>query len=898
MSHKVFAILFFLTGSLIFGSGLTPLSSILNVVSANSRAQNVTSPQIYYVDPTAGNDANTGLSENEAFQTTQKAVSVTQPGDTVYFMNGTYIHPGSSTASLNIMRSGTPDKWITYKAYPGHSPLIQSNGAWQAIRIDANYIIVDGFRVRGFRDQVPFDEAEAAHIDFQNGGGLVTHIHNSGISTRAFNIVRNNEVFGFGGGGIEVVEDSVIIENNTVYDNGHYSPVGHSGISVYEPVNVDGTNIGLEGDKYKIIVRGNISHSNYNLFTCSCLAFAKVTDGNGIIVDKTGDYANWILVANNIVFNNGGSGIHAYQASNVDIVNNASYHNAQHPDTQGEIYSRRSNNINIINNVMYAQEDKTVTSLHPGNNITYDYNVYYDGGNSADVPTIRGPHDIVADPMYVNPTLDPDTISLQLLPGSPALHNGSSAFLPMDDFTGIARISGQVDRGAYEITEGYVPATPTPEEPCGPLVQEAESGDLGGAWRLGINPSASNEQFIYAPSAELQINPTEVDLHQATYCFNVPANDTYRILVWGNSTGRAEDTLLVTMDGALTNGYLWQMPAVFDFNASYITAQNQAVAAEFSLTAGNHTVRFYSGNDGPILDKVELISVANSGSPAQVPPTFTPTPTPTLTPTVTPTPTITPTPSPTPVPMAVCSDLFQEAEFGLLSGGFVVEADPAASDGAFVQVPNNGGGSGSGPNESSAEYCFNVSQAGTYHIRARVMAPDGQSDSFWMQVNDEPANAYRWSLSSENDSYYVDEAIEVSGSNGPLTIVVDAPGTQIVTVYVREDGARLDTIELVPVSLVSAPGQVAQIAPNSPTTDSSPTLRWYSEPQATDYEVVIYNDGTDQIVFQEFFTAAEASCADDGICSIQPPIVLPSGPYLWLIRATNGTAFGAWSHWP
>src|SRR6188474_629451 len=78
----------------------------------------------YYV-ATSGSDGSSGTTETQAFATLQRAANVTQPGDTVYVMAGTYSNaqPGY-TAVVRITRSGTPDKPIRYLAYPGHRPLI------------------------------------------------------------------------------------------------------------------------------------------------------------------------------------------------------------------------------------------------------------------------------------------------------------------------------------------------------------------------------------------------------------------------------------------------------------------------------------------------------------------------------------------------------------------------------------------------------------------------------------------------------------------------------------------------------------------------------------------------------------------------------------------------------
>lgn len=66
-----------------------------------------------------GSDRRNGLSIRTAFRTLQRAVDLTRPGDRVYVLNGTYRDPNPTDNILTIRRSGTPQHWITYRAYPG-----------------------------------------------------------------------------------------------------------------------------------------------------------------------------------------------------------------------------------------------------------------------------------------------------------------------------------------------------------------------------------------------------------------------------------------------------------------------------------------------------------------------------------------------------------------------------------------------------------------------------------------------------------------------------------------------------------------------------------------------------------------------------------------------------------
>ena len=138
--------------------------------------------------------------------------------------------------------------------------------------------------------------------------------------------------------------------------------------------------------------------------------------------------------------------------------------------------------------------------------------------------------------------------------------------------------------------------------------------------------------------------------------------------------------------------------------------------------------------------------------------------------------------------------LIQEAEDGDLYGGFEISSDPAASGGRYVHVPNGTLTSTKMPNEGyKIDYNFNVTVDGMYRIKGSVYAASGSDDSYWVKVNDSPGGGYLWDV-LRNTGYQQDY---VNDRNGADPVVVWLPaGENTVTVYLREDGTRLDRIEL------------------------------------------------------------------------------------------------------
>ena len=147
--------------------------------------------------------------------------------------------------------------------------------------------------------------------------------------------------------------------------------------------------------------------------------------------------------------------------------------------------------------------------------------------------------------------------------------------------------------------------------------------------------------------------------------------------------------------------------------------------------------------------------------------------------------------------------LVQEAEKVVLPIGsaFKKGSDPAASNGEYVYVPNGIGSRMDGPDEThKVVYTFNLLKAGTYQIKGTIYAANGSDDSFWIKVNGNPADGYLWDV-LQNTGYQQDYVNDRNGAD-PVEVSLEE-GLNTVTVYLREDGTRLDRIELELVATVA-----------------------------------------------------------------------------------------------
>lgn len=415
---------------------------------------------VYYVSPTGQNSTGYGSDPDTPFQTIQYAADRTNPGDTVYVMNGTY-NETSNQGVFIVTRSGGPEAYITYKNYQGHHPKLKTVSAWNHIVVSsASYIRIKGFEIEGNNSNLSVSQGQDRYNHFlQNeSSGTVNWdylapTNTNGIYVKPSNvngakpthiIIENNVVHDVPGGGINAEEsDYITIQNNTVYNNAWYSIYANSGISVFHSYNSD-----TDTSSYKNIVRSNKVYNNKGF-----IKWAKTqdfSDGNGIIIDdnknsqlngRLAPYSGKTLVTNNISYGNGGSGIHSYSSSNVDMINNTAYNNSSQIN-YGEIYAHNSNNVNLHNNIMYARTGRQVTQNSNNSNVNYNYNIYFNG-----TPAVNGPNDIVADPLFLNVSAGDFRVNI----GSKAIDNGSASLSPFNDFANNPRPKGFApDRGAFE----------------------------------------------------------------------------------------------------------------------------------------------------------------------------------------------------------------------------------------------------------------------------------------------------------------------------------------------------------------------------------------------------------------------------------------------------------------
>ena len=453
-------------------------------VLLKKKVKAVTGRQVY-VSP-SGAGLKDGTSTANAYAGIKAAVNDLRAGDVVNIMPGTYTS-NEWDPIINLTpggTSGTADAYITFQAYDSNNrPKIKvgGKGRWNAIKVNRNYIIIDGLELEGNNQDIDSVAAYNSAYGFSQGTNTdyntAAQYNTNGISVGEGGknggfphhvIIRNCIVHDFPGGGIGAQQaDWVTFENNVVYNNAWYTMYGCSGISILTPVNSD------DETGYKNIVRGNLSYNNRTKIPWWHGDKFNYSDGNGIIIDinrradnsstqaviDDGAYRAKTLVTNNVCYYNGGSGIHAFNAQNVDIINNTTYHNeCKYNGDYGEIFSQSGLNNRIMNNIMYAKPGGKCNNFVSNGGGMYSNNLYYVGswGGSG----TGGSGNKNADPLFVKLPTDAfdGTANLHVASNSPAIFWGARQdCMPQTDKDGVLR-GLRIDAGAYQAAIGGVPA--------------------------------------------------------------------------------------------------------------------------------------------------------------------------------------------------------------------------------------------------------------------------------------------------------------------------------------------------------------------------------------------------------------------------------------------------------
>jgi len=240
----------------------------------------------YYASP----DGNGSGTSADSPTSVSSAVNSAQPGDTVYFLSGTY---SGWNAAARPVRSGTASAWITFAAAPGALPIFEGTGVGGGTY---EYIRYVGLVSRG------------ASGGFGNGwtDGNCSTMSNGNLEYVNC-IAEGNDINGIA----HYCASGVHIKQCIVAHNGNADPSWSSGVNLFA----------VQGAASSNVVEQTISFENIDISSHH-------SDGSGFILDQNSTGATFI---NNIGFRNGGSCIRLTNSPNAQIINNSCVHNGQDP---------------------------------------------------------------------------------------------------------------------------------------------------------------------------------------------------------------------------------------------------------------------------------------------------------------------------------------------------------------------------------------------------------------------------------------------------------------------------------------------------------------------------------------------------------------------------------------
>ncbi len=137
---------------------------------------------------------------------------------------------------------------------------------------------------------------------------------------------------------------------------------------------------------------------------------------------------------------------------------------------------------------------------------------------------------------------------------------------------------------------------------------------------------------------------------------------------------------------------------------------------------------------------------------------------------------------------------YLEAESGVLSGGFEIGTDSAASAGRYI-APPFGVESDKEAGSARAEYDFIVRTPGTYRIWGRIRSPTAENNRFWVKVDDlawvqwriSVGDIWYWDAIHDNRNYGIPVNYELGAGPHHITIANDVDGVDLDRLYYTSD---------------------------------------------------------------------------------------------------------------
>ncbi|WP_194767891.1 T9SS type A sorting domain-containing protein [Tamlana sp. I1] len=417
-----------------------------------------------------------------------------------------------NTVRINNL-NGSAGQYITIKPYDANT-VLKGDGANIFRVTSSSYLIIEGFNIEGEVDNIPLSTAHALQfaylIDDSSLIGTATNpnvndvryrnedeindndnvveetdnytdisnlnvVRPSYIDTRGLYlstcsniIIRNTKIHHTPGGSLRVSDSNFVeILENEIYRCSAKSYSGTHALVVTKTEPIGTSDFSVQ------ILRNTIHHNyneQYSWAPTKTIITPRIDEGKGISLQRN-NTSGWIngsgriLVANNLCYWNGFSGVHSNDGYRIDFINNTCYMNSysntvtyagqtQKGNNIG-ISAQSSNDIKMINNISvidtdwggYALSAGGTTKLEVSDNLIFGINGTVN--EDSDIKNIAS-NTKIANPLFVNAgTYNANDYDFSLDANSPAISMGNITYAPTDDYFGSNR-DAKPDLGAIE----------------------------------------------------------------------------------------------------------------------------------------------------------------------------------------------------------------------------------------------------------------------------------------------------------------------------------------------------------------------------------------------------------------------------------------------------------------
>ncbi|TAA41836.1 carbohydrate binding domain-containing protein [Corallincola spongiicola] len=299
------------------------------------------------------------------------------------------------------------------------------------------------------------------------------------------------------------------------------------------------------------------------------------------------------------------------------------------------------------------------------------------------------------------------------------------------------------------------------------VIVQAEDATLYGLFKVGNDSTASAGQYIHSEYVGNYYD-TNIEANRAELLFSVPQSGLYALKATTYAPNTAADSFYIEVNDGPRQ--IWDINNASYYEEMDVNYRNEASEVTIDISAGQHKITVYVREDGARLDRFRLVRIGDGnggtddgsggGGDTDQPSTIT-----------------------------------VEAETAELYGAFRVGTDSAASAGRYIDSIHQGNYyEGAAINANRAEFTVTATGAGRYQLKGTVYAPESSADSFWIKVNG--GDLHLWD--THNKAIYQEMDVNSRGVSEIVEVDLRA-GQNTITVYVREDGTRLDQLRLIPI---------------------------------------------------------------------------------------------------